>query len=1003
MKKTKLLVLLFLCISIQVVKSQVANYVFTQTSSPAYSTITEGTVHTTGTTNDYEYTNVPMGITFNFNGVDYTTCNISTNGFISFGSLAGTTNYSPISSSASYGIISAFGSDLILIGGSGGTLRSQLVDSTFIVQWSTFRRFIGGFIYPDNLNFQIRLTSGTNEIRIVYGTNTINNTTSLTCQVGLRGFLIYDFNNRATTTNWTTSTAGTSFLASCTNSNTITPPSGRNFIWTPPSRPINDNCSSPYLITPNTTCVNTTGTTINSTQQFLATCDDGTTGGGLIGREVWYMFSADGTSTYSISVTGTSAFDPVLQLDSGDCGNPISINCVNTTGSGGTETINSGLLALGSYIYRVFGSNATVGDFNTCVIATARPCDSCIPDVSLGAIDTTIYGYEISGNAGNAGKWVASFSGVAGYVYHFDLCPDTPGTGTANYNIDIKILNASCNIVSGENGSCLIADISRPNDFQWTCPSNGNYFVTLAPFSSFTTNNCTGVSGNTHTMNYYAVPPCPYPQTPGIITGPNSVCVGQENISYSIPVIINASGYNWTLPQGLTITSGANTNSISLSVELNAFSGNITTQGTNYCSSGPISESYPVIINSNIPDNPGQIQGFSEVCAGQTQVNYFVPEINNAVDYYWVLPVGVTLSGSANTNSITVNVASNATSNSISVLGANGCGIGGVSQDFPITINPLPGVAGIISGPTEVCAGQSGVIYSVPPIDNATSYDWIIPSGANIISGNNTNSITIDFAGISGNINVKGINSCGEGVISQALGVMVIPLPVVPEITAQGATSFCTGDSVLLISNYSTGNHWSNGGINTSIIINSTGIYYLNVEIDGCSSISDSISVLVYEPETPTLYLQGNTLVTTQGLSYFWFLNNNYISGANSQSFTPTQNGVYFVIVEDTNGCTATSDTINFNSLGVFENNKNDLISVYPNPTSGLIYLKLNTNVFQKYDVILTDIFGKEVFRKKIENAEAIVDITKYDQGIYFLRIFADRNVSTNVFRIEKN
>ena len=86
---------------------------------------------------------------------------------------------------------------------------------------------------------------------------------------------------------------------------------------------------------------------------------------------------------------------------------------------------------------------------------------------------------------------------------------------------------------------------------------------------------------------------------------------------------------------------------------------------------------------------------------------------------------------------------------------------------------------GTITGDASVCLGTAGVSYSVAPVANATNYAWTVPSGATIVSGNSTNSITVDFsmAAVSGNITATGSNICGNGPSSQ-LAVVVNPLPV---------------------------------------------------------------------------------------------------------------------------------------------------------------------------------------------------------------------------------
>jgi hypothetical protein len=139
----------------------------------------------------------------------------------------------------------------------------------------------------------------------------------------------------------------------------------------------------------------------------------------------------------------------------------------------------------------------------------ARSCGSCEPeDTYLGTIGTVPW-YSISGNCGNCGKWVGQFVGEAGATYHFDLCPDSPGSGTANFDADIKITNSSCTILAGQDGYCISSSY-LPNDFPWTCQTNGTYYVVIAPYNSYNSHTCNGTASNTFTLKYYkAVPPPP--------------------------------------------------------------------------------------------------------------------------------------------------------------------------------------------------------------------------------------------------------------------------------------------------------------------------------------------------------------------------------------------------------------------------------------------------------------------------------------------------------------
>ena len=126
---------------------------------------------------------------------------------------------------------------------SGFGVRFQTIGTspnrTLVVQWTGWQRYTTSGAFGELYNFQIRLNETTNTINIVYNIQGPTSTTTRTFEVGLRGSLNTDFNNRTTTTNWSSTTAGTLNSSTVTLSNTVKPTSGLTYTWTPPS------CSAP--------------------------------------------------------------------------------------------------------------------------------------------------------------------------------------------------------------------------------------------------------------------------------------------------------------------------------------------------------------------------------------------------------------------------------------------------------------------------------------------------------------------------------------------------------------------------------------------------------------------------------------------------------------------------------------------------------------------------------------------------------------------------------------
>lgn len=85
--------------------------------------------------------------------------------------------------------------------------------------------------------------------------------------------------------------------------------------------------------------------------------------------------------------------------------------------------------------------------------------------------------------------------------------------------------------------------------------------------------NC-GSSGIISVLQDY-----PTPEQAGTIEGKTSVCKGENNVIYTIPLIKNATSYIWTLPSGAT--GNSTTNSIAVNYNISAQPGNVTVKGIN--------------------------------------------------------------------------------------------------------------------------------------------------------------------------------------------------------------------------------------------------------------------------------------------------------------------------------------------------------------------------------------------------------------------------------------
>jgi hypothetical protein len=253
--------------------------------------------------------------------------------------------------------------------------------------------------------------------------------------------------------------------------------------------------------------------------------------------------------------------------------------------------------------------------------------------------------------------------------------------------------------------------------------------------------------------------------------------------------------------------------------------------------------------------------------------------------------VGGTWSNGSSNASITVT-----TSGNYFVTNSNSCGSVNSNQ-INVTVNPLP-IASSISanGNTTFCAGNSVTLNG-----NA---------GGTWNTGATTSSILVSNPGV---YFVTNTNACGS-VNSNQINISVLQQPTASSISANGNTTFCAGNSVMLSGN--VGGTWSNGSSNASVSVTTSGTYFVT-NSNSCGSVtSNQINITVNPlPIASSIAANGNT---TFCVGNSVTLNGNtggtWNTGATSASVTVSNPGVYFVT--NTNVC----GSVNSNQINVTVN-----------------------------------------------------------------------------------
>ncbi|MBC7778258.1 MAG: gliding motility-associated C-terminal domain-containing protein [Phycisphaerae bacterium] len=249
----------------------------------------------------------------------------------------------------------------------------------------------------------------------------------------------------------------------------------------------------------------------------------------------------------------------------------------------------------------------------------------------------------------------------------------------------------------------------------------------------------------------------------------------------------------------------------------------------------------------------------------------------------------------------------------------NGCP-GTSTSTVKVTVLQPP-VLGNISGSTPVCQGSIQT-YSVLPITGVSSYNWTVPPGASITSGQDSKTVMVNWGtASSGNICVTGTNMCGTGQPS-CKNITVNPAPPVSiAVTVLSCTSVqleaTTGGTAYI---------WSNNATTQTTTVSTSGVYTVTVTFSGgcTASATKTISAGSFLPNASatggtlnciqdTVILNGNS--NTPGVSFQWSGPNGFSSSLEDPVVNTA--GVYTLSVTGSGGCVQTAQCTVTSNLNV--------------------------------------------------------------------------------------
>lgn len=237
-------------------------------------------------------------------------------------------------------------------------------------------------------------------------------------------------------------------------------------------------------------------------------------------------------------------------------------------------------------------------------------------------------------------------------------------------------------------------------------------------------------------------------------------------------------------------------------------------------------------------------------------------------------------------------------------------------------------------------------------------------------------------------------NECGV-TVSQTI-TLQYGSPDQPVITVTGSLEFCSGESVILSAPAGFNEyHWSDEATTREIVVAESGSYAVSVD-NGCPSPqSAAVNVTVHAlPVTPTLTedASGTTLTATSDVDTYRWTRNDVALPTHAATITASESGLYKVYSVSEVECVSAGFASRQIVITGMEEASNQTLKVYPNPSRGVLQIRVNNTLHGPASVSVVNAQGNVVHTQTIilTKEPTTISLEHLPAGLYNLVIRRD-------------